>query len=100
MHVHSPGGASSSYVHPCDSYRCAELSSLYIPFTQTHMLGQDLHILPYTMPMTTLVTTAIDQISRANVRNASISGAYLNDLRDMSGNECGLDGDGFSIHVQ
>ena len=35
---------------------------------------QDLNILPYTMPMTTLATTAIDQISRSDVRKSSITG--------------------------
>lgn len=35
---------------------------------------QDQHILPYTMPMTTLATTAIDQISRSEVRKSSIAG--------------------------
>lgn len=35
---------------------------------------QDMHILPYTMPMTTLATTAIDQISRPPVRRHAIEG--------------------------
>jgi chaperone required for assembly of F1-ATPase len=35
---------------------------------------QDTHILPYTMPMTTLATTAIDQISRSDVRKSCITG--------------------------
>lgn len=51
---------------------------------------QDLHILPYTMPMTTLATTAIDQISRSDVRKSSITGLLRqlnNDLITLRSNE-------------
>ncbi|KAJ1471820.1 hypothetical protein T484DRAFT_1976862 [Baffinella frigidus] len=34
---------------------------------------QDLNILPYTMPLTTLATTAIDQLSRAEVRKSAVT---------------------------
>ena len=51
---------------------------------------QDLHILPYTMPMTTLATTAIDQISRSDVRKSSITGLLrqlTNDLITLRSSE-------------
>lgn len=51
---------------------------------------QDLHILPYTMPMTTLATTSIDQISISHVRTTSIAGMIRqlnNDLITLRSNE-------------
>ena len=51
---------------------------------------QDTHILPYTMPMTTLATTAIDQISRSDVRKSCIAGMLRqlnNDLITLRSSE-------------